>query len=384
MFAVLVAVAALASSVSAQNATSTPAATAASPAFTPLASKSFTWGDLPYKADPSDGGPEEGDRGPQSGYNICNSTTEGPNSQCQTLVINSLSDFCLWGPPVPNSDVGDTEGQSVAWCTLPGHGTRVIPSGAITGAQWLDAPAYVEIVGFIQQDLIDMDPNDGGGEMDPHGADQRGNPIGALVFSNAFPQSAGNPNDYIQVKEWHNFMGSGVFCFKACNPNNPLAPDYCQHLFDRIGCEYNAPAAYVDNIFESCLSDNQQFPGVYVGSNGQTTTYVQPPESLGPISTMPYTAVIPASSSCTTYSSAQLYSGQPSPTTALTGTMSASTSAPTVSNAVTNVGVPGGKTTAATSTSTAKSGAESAVKLTGVWTVAVGIVGAVLGAVIAL
>lgn len=28
-------------------------------------------------------------RGPQFGYNICNSTTQGNNSLCQTLVVNS-------------------------------------------------------------------------------------------------------------------------------------------------------------------------------------------------------------------------------------------------------------------------------------------------------
>jgi hypothetical protein len=29
-------------------------------------------------------------RGPQSGYNICNSTTEGPSSLCQTLIVNDI------------------------------------------------------------------------------------------------------------------------------------------------------------------------------------------------------------------------------------------------------------------------------------------------------
>ena len=28
-------------------------------------------------------------RGPQFGYNICNSSTQGPNSLCQTLIVNS-------------------------------------------------------------------------------------------------------------------------------------------------------------------------------------------------------------------------------------------------------------------------------------------------------
>jgi hypothetical protein len=40
----------------------------------------------PYKVDTDVGLP----RGEQIGYNICNSTTEGPQSLCQTLIINSL------------------------------------------------------------------------------------------------------------------------------------------------------------------------------------------------------------------------------------------------------------------------------------------------------
>ena len=96
--------------------------------------------------------------------------------------------------------VADTEGQAVAWCTQPGHGSRIIPQGAITGAQWIQTSAYVEVTGFINQALIDMDPTDGGGEMDGHGADGRGNAIGGIVFSNAFPSTKGQ---YVQTPEWH-------------------------------------------------------------------------------------------------------------------------------------------------------------------------------------
>lgn len=155
--------------------------------------------------------------------------------------------------------------------------------------------------------LIDLDPNDDGGELDPHGADQRGNPLGALLFSNAFAASNGNPNNYIQAIEWHNFMGGGAFCLKACDPSGANAARYCDHVYDRIGCQYNAPAAYAPNVFESCLGDNQDFPGVYT-SNGQVLTYQQPAESLGPIANVPYTARIPASSQCTPGVSSSLYS----------------------------------------------------------------------------
>ena len=54
-------------------------------------------------------------------------------------------DFCLWGPPEPNSLIGNTEGEAVAWCTKPGRGTRLIPAGALTGVQFMRTPAYVQV-----------------------------------------------------------------------------------------------------------------------------------------------------------------------------------------------------------------------------------------------
>lgn len=61
-------------------------------------------------------------------------------------------------------------------------------------------PDYVQVVGFIDQSQINLQKDDGGGEMDPHGADQRGNPLGGLVFSNAWST---DKNTYKQAKEWH-------------------------------------------------------------------------------------------------------------------------------------------------------------------------------------
>jgi len=39
------------------------------------------------------------------------SQTAGPNSLCQTAIINSIDDFCLWGPTKPNSEIGVIEGE---------------------------------------------------------------------------------------------------------------------------------------------------------------------------------------------------------------------------------------------------------------------------------
>jgi hypothetical protein len=159
------------------------------------------------------------------------------------------------------------------------------------------------VVGFIDQRYINIKGDDWGGEMDPHGADLRGNPMGGLMYSNAF---SGSQDSYTQMIEWHNFMGGNAFCIKACDPANPDAANYCQHVFDRIGCAYNVPNAAKNGTFESCEGENQDFPGVYT-ENGEVKTYTQPAESLGAISTMPYTARIPASSNCKPYESTSLY-----------------------------------------------------------------------------
>ncbi|CAE6431836.1 unnamed protein product [Rhizoctonia solani] len=308
-------------------------------AQTPLYQKHFEWNNLPYKVDT-----DTGERGTQYGYNLCNSTTEGPKSLCQTATVNSIDDFCLWGPPEPNSVVGNTEGEAVAWCTKPGRGTRLIPQGALTGVQFMKTPDYVQVVGFIDQANINMQADDYGGEMDPHGADQRGNPLGGLLFSNAF---GSDKNQFTQVVEWHNFMGGGVFCMKACDPAGPNAAHYCEHVFDRIGCQYNAPAAYVKGVFESCEGESQDFPGIYTDANGAVQTYTQPPESLGAISTIPYTPRMPKSSNCVAATSSAIYTGLP------TGTVAAA--APTATGASSS----GASSGAATGTNKPTSGAST-------------------------
>ncbi|KAF9259419.1 hypothetical protein L218DRAFT_908431 [Marasmius fiardii PR-910] len=269
---------------------------------TPLVSKRFSYPTgVPYKVDTDVGLV----RGEQSGYNICNSTTEGGNSLCQTSFINSVDDFCLWAPSSPNSTIANTEGEEVAWCTKSGRGTRLIPQGALQGVQFMKTPDYIQVVGFIDQTKINLQTDDSGGELDPHGADLRGNPMGGVLFTQQF-----NSSQWTQVIEWHNFMGGNAFCFKACDPAGAHAADYCQHIFDRIGCAYNAPSNATKGVFESCLGDNQDFPGVYT-TNGQVTTYTQPPEDV-PVGQPPYTPRIPSSSSCTQFDSAKLFGTQTS------------------------------------------------------------------------
>ncbi|KAF8515576.1 hypothetical protein JB92DRAFT_3155157 [Gautieria morchelliformis] len=297
------------------------AQTPASSALEPLASKKFTFPNIPYQVT----GDQGGIRGPQAGYNICNSTTEGSQSLCQTLFLNSMSDFCIWSSSKQDDTIGVSEAYEVAWCTKPGHGSRLIPPGAITGAQWLYAKNYLQVVGFIDQSMVNLDPTDMGGELDPHGADEQGNPLGGIVFTNGFGQSASSfaqqvssnssgSTSFTQVVEWIDFIGSGVFCLKMCNPNDPNGPQLCNHIYDEIGCNFNALADYgqINGTYEVCDSDDMTPPGVFTTAPGQTTTWFQP--QTGPV-VPPYTTSIPASSNCQTFSSNQLFLAAPTPTT---------------------------------------------------------------------
>ncbi|KAI0317525.1 hypothetical protein OF83DRAFT_128814 [Amylostereum chailletii] len=295
---------------------------------TPLISQLFpTPSDAPYQIY----GPEVTYvRGPQSGYNQCNSTTEGDASMCQTSFVNGLDDFCLWAPPNPNSLIADTEGEEVAWCTKKGHGTRIMSAGTIKGAQLLKTPNYWMITGLIDQPQLNIQAGDFGGELDSGGQDERGNPIGGLMYSSAFESS---PH---QITWWTSFIGSNQFCIKICNPTGQNNPGYCQHTLDRIGLSYNCPSKYTigggfaEGEFEVCDSEHMTVPGIYV-ENGVTLSYSQPPESDGPITTVPYDPSLVASSNCATTASAALYTDLPaaSNTPSVSATGSAATSAAT-------------------------------------------------------
>jgi hypothetical protein len=268
-----------------------------------LVGKQFLFRELPYQADTT-----SGDRGPQTGYNQCNSTTQGPGSMCQTLIANSIEDFCLWGPP-ERGTVGEKEGESVAWCTKPTHGARLIPAGTLKSVQFYKAPSYVSIVGFIDQEKLNIPGDDEGGEYDSGGADQRGNPVGSLVYSNSLPSTKGVLS---QSRMWHSFMGSNMFCMKFCDEKAPNASGLCRHTFDEIGCYPNVPSDYEGNkgTFLSCDSEDQD-----------------------PVT--PDNTRIPKSSNCVTYESTKIFpelpTDAPAPggTTTTTGTDTQPTSAPT-------------------------------------------------------
>ncbi|KAJ7667551.1 hypothetical protein DFH06DRAFT_1294590 [Mycena polygramma] len=196
----------------------------------------------------------------QSGTNRCG-TGFNQTSECQTAYMNALDDWCLWAPPKPGagSTIGEIERIEVAWCIKNGTGTRLIPDGAITGAHWLITPDYIQVTGIGNLTLLNIAAKDEGGELDPHGADGNGNPVGGIVFSTAFT------GQVEQVFEWTNFMSDSEFCFRFCDPKGSNAPGFCQHTYDEMGCEWNMPANYAKG-FDTCHADSGAPMGVYGGS----------------------------------------------------------------------------------------------------------------------
>ncbi|GBE82507.1 hypothetical protein BKA93DRAFT_891354 [Sparassis latifolia] len=294
-------------------------------ASSPLAFKSFTYTDLPEQAQPT-----AGIRGPQAGYNICNSTTQNQESMCQTAILNSIDDFCIWAPPQPNSTIADTEGIEVAYCTKNGRGTRLIPQGTLWGVSVLNTPQYVMILALLNQANVNMQASDYGGELDPHGADGNGNPIGGLVFSTHSFAGASDNTTLGQLTEWTSFIGGNQVCFKGCNPADVGGwnTGLCNNIYDEIGIAYNCPGTVTNGTFMVCDADPMSPVGIYT-SNGVTMTYSQP--ASGVITSMPYTPTVPATSNCVTYKSTDLYTDLASVTASSQSTTSggSATSTPT-------------------------------------------------------
>jgi len=163
----------------------------------------LSFDNLPFMADTSAPTTDPVYRGPQSGYNNCTGRPSSQDAMCQTLIVNSIDDFCIFAPPKASS-IGNAEGEVVAYCTKPTHGSRVMPAGTLTGVQFIRTPSYVEVTGFITEANLNIEGADGGGELDSGGQDQRGNPIGGLAYSNSLSTTMGKET---QSVSWHMFVG---------------------------------------------------------------------------------------------------------------------------------------------------------------------------------
>ncbi|KAF7426229.1 hypothetical protein PC9H_008596 [Pleurotus ostreatus] len=261
----------------------------------------------------------------QAGTNQCG-TSNSQTSMCQNAYLNSVDDFCLWGPPEPNSVIGNSEREVVSWCLKPGTGSRLIPAGSIKGAHFVQTPDFIQVTGTGDLTSLNIQRGDAGGELDPHGADGNGNPIGGLVFSTAFGQLQ-------QVHEWTQFISSTDFCFRACTGKS--ATKYCEHIYDVMGCNWNMPADYSAGKFENCKGDSGEPMGIYGASTFHQGEPATPaahprPKTSGcvPIATIGGDAAPPASSSVIPSSSSAPTStvGSPSSATPLSSPLSSAPS----------------------------------------------------------
>lgn len=155
------------------------------------------------------------------------------------------------------------------------------------------------------------------------------------------------------LRTFFRFIGGNIVGMKICNPKGTNPVGYCQHTLDRIGLPYNMPNAAQNGTFEVCDSDLMDIPGVYT-SGGQTLSYSQPAESLGAISSIPYTPRTPSSSNCQTYQSAQLFTDFASLAASTTG----ASASPTGKGASS-----GGSASAANPTSGSKSNGAGSVTI---------------------
>ncbi|WWC92559.1 uncharacterized protein L201_007518 [Kwoniella dendrophila CBS 6074] len=235
-------------------------------------------------------------------------------SVSRLITLNGVDDFCLWGPPDqsgdPKNEIGNIEPVVVAYCTKPRNGARLIPDGAITGAHFIKTPTYVQIHGFWDGTKVGIVAGDSGGELDPHGAENLGNPIGGNVTSNVEGKD-------VFYEEWMSFISYDQFCLRVCTAetSNVSAALQCEHELDIMGCQFVMAIENFyqsNNTFSSCEGEPAAPPGLYPQAGGGYSTFRQRYTqtdaagqglwTVGNTVTPSTVAFYPKTSNCNTYS----------------------------------------------------------------------------------
>ena len=220
--------------------------------------------------------------------------TVNQNSDSRLISVNAIDDWCMYAPEKPQGTIGENEPTVVAWCTKPRNNARLIPDGTIHAAQLIRTPTYIQIAGWWDGTRINIQPGDNGGELDPHGADMKGNPVGGNVTTNL---ATGTDVFY---EEWMMFVSYDQFCLRICTSDENGVPTriQCNHIYDLMGCQW---VMAIDDYwgmskFVECEGDIAAPPGYYP-QNGWTSTWYQ---GQNPTPAQP--AFLPKKSSCTTFS----------------------------------------------------------------------------------
>lgn len=264
------------------------------------------------KADPTfaPGVIATGTMGPTNPPQATLGTAINQTSMSRLLSVNSIDDFCIFGPPEVQ-DIGNSETIEVAYCTKPRNNARVIPDGVIQGVSLLKTDMYVQLIGYGDFTKINIPFGDYGGELDPHGAYGDGNPVGGNVTTNV----TGQDRSYV---EWMMYIDYNQFCFRICTNANATysSAAMCWHELDEMGCEFVMPGNYkVNGTFETCDAEVAYPPGWYPTStvSGSTlfSTFAQrytgtlsngSKYTIGDTVTPPAPYYTPKSSNCVTTS----------------------------------------------------------------------------------
>ncbi|WFD33833.1 hypothetical protein MCUN1_000653 [Malassezia cuniculi] len=210
-----------------------------------------------------------GPNGPTNPNKPTLNTPVNQSSEARLATINSVDDWCTFGPMDNSEPLGNVEDRTVAYCTKPRNNARVIPDGTVTSAHFVRTPLYVQVMAFGDFTKINFQHGDMGGELDPHGATNKGNPIGGNVTSNVTGTD-------VFYEEWMNYISYEMLCFRVCIAGNDQIPAAveCEHELDEMGCRIIMPGNYDNQGFDECDADAAYPPGIYV-SNGQTSTFRQ-------------------------------------------------------------------------------------------------------------
>ncbi|KAL4399893.1 hypothetical protein ACI68E_002802 [Malassezia pachydermatis] len=199
-------------------------------------------------------------------------TVNTPINQTSTArlaSINSIDDWCTFGPLDMGTKVANQEERVVAWCTKPRNNARVIPDGTVMGAHFVKTPLYVQVMALGDFTKIGVQPGDTGGELDPHGQFGTGNPAGGNVTSNVSGKD-------VFYQEWMNYIGHDIMCFRVCIAGSDQATPAteCQHTLDEMGCQWVMPGDYTSGVFDTCDADPAYPPGIFI-ENGSTSSFEQ-------------------------------------------------------------------------------------------------------------
>ena len=191
-------------------------------------------------------------------------------SESRLASVNSVDDWCTFGPKDAGTVIGNVEAEVVAYCTKPRNNARVIPDGTVTAAHFVKTPLYVQVMALGDFTKIGVVAGDEGGELDPHGATNMGNPVGGNVTSNVSGED-------VFYEEWMNYVSYNQICFRICTAGSDQisTAEECEHELDVMGCQFVMPGNYGDNVFETCDGDAAYPPGQYPIGNGQTSTFQQ-------------------------------------------------------------------------------------------------------------